>query len=468
MPSADLVLPARMSRVAVIAPTTNARQALVELARAGSVELVGNLPPAEGETVEALRRVQRQGRPGSAAPTLQAAAPDLAALERQGAAGLLAGEVDLQRHARLALEHGSFAGWVGWAPSASVEALNERLRDAGSAVVVLPTPEWTEPPTLMRPVALEQPFRPLVQTYGSVRYRDVDPTAFTAISFVAMFGMMFGDVGHGLVLALLALWLRGRRHGRLAGLRPLWAIPFAAGIAGAGFGLLYGEAFGPTGLVPRLWLDPLARPVPLLLVAVVAGGVLLVISYGFGIVNRWRESGFGAALLDQSGVAGLTLLVGGALFAGGFYRQFLAVEIAGGVLAGAGLLLLGSGLALAAGHGAAALMQVGIELVDAVVRLVSNLISFTRLAAFGLMHAALGSVVYDGAHALWGGPVGIAAAAIVFLLGNLVAFALEALITAVQALRLEYYELFSRVFQGEGRAFAPWNLPVLSTSEEER
>ncbi|MGZ6582260.1 MAG: ATPase, partial [Gaiellaceae bacterium] len=126
----------------------------------------------------------------------------------------------------------------------------------------------------------------------------------------------------------------------------------------------------------------------------------------------------------------------------------------------------GLGLMLQAGVGAAAATQAGIELVDAVIRLGSNLISFSRLAAFGLMHAALGAVVFDAARALWGGVIGGVAAAFVFVLGNLVAFSLELLVTGVQALRLEYYELFSRVFSGEGHAFAPWNLPVRSLEEE--
>ena len=326
MPSADLVLPARMSRVAVVAPRSRVREALVRLARAGCVELVGNPPAAEGEEAEALRRLTHRGGPGPAAPALLASPPDVPALERAGQSGLLAGEVELERRARLAVEHGSFSAWLGWTPTAKVEELNEQLGEIGSAVVELPQPAWVEPPTLFRPVAVEQPFRPLVQSYGTARYRDVNPTAFTAVSFVAMFGMMFGDVGHGLVLALLALWLRQRRRGRLAAVRQFWPIPFAAGLAGAGFGLLYGEAFGPTHLVPRLWLNPLDRPVLLLMVALAVGAGLLTVSYLFGIVNRWREGGFAEALVAQSGIAGLTIFAGGGIGAGGAYWHRFAIR----------------------------------------------------------------------------------------------------------------------------------------------
>jgi V/A-type H+-transporting ATPase subunit I len=465
MPSADLVLPKRMSRVAVVTPRVRVRDALVTLAAAGAVELVGNLPPPEGEEVEALRRLHRTGRAAATEPAILETQPDVRALERAGEEGLLGGEVELGRRARLAVAHGSFAAWVGWAPTDALESVNQRLAPIGSAVVELPRPAWVEPPTLLNPVKVEQPFRPLVQSYGTTRYGDIDPTAFTVVSFVVMFGMMFGDVGHGLVLAVLALWLRRRKRGRFAAFRSLWVIPFAAGLSGACFGLAYGEAFGPTGLVPTLWLSPLDEPVTLLLVAVGIGAVLLTISYLLGIVNRWRRGGLQEALLAQFGVAGLTVFLGGLLLAGGVQAELIALELSGAVVAAIGLVLLATGLVLEAGRGAAALTQASIEFVDAVIRLVSNLVSFTRLAAFGLMHAALGLVVFDAASALWGGPAGVVAAALVFVVGNTLAFALEALVTGVQALRLEYYELYSRIFSGEGHAFAPWSMPVRSPEE---
>ena len=98
---------------------------------------------------------------------------------------------------------------------------------------------------------------------------------------------------------------------------------------------------------------------------------------------------------------------------------------------------------------------------DLVLRLASNLVSFARLAAFGLTHAALGAVVWQATTALWavGGP-GSAGAVVVFLVGNAVTFALEGLVAAIQALRLEYYELFSRIFDTEGRPFRPWHVPL--------
>jgi V/A-type H+-transporting ATPase subunit I len=464
MRSADVVLPTKMSRVAVVAPRARVRDALVELARSGTVELVGNVPPPEGEEAEALRRTTRRGAEADG-PALLERAPDIGALETAGRQRLLAGEVELRRRARLAVDHGSFTAWLGWAPTAQIEQLNGTLAGVDAAVVELQTPAWVEPPTLLSPVKLQDPFRPLVRSYGTSPYRDVDPTLFTLVSFVVMFGMMFGDVGHGLLLVLVALIIRRSRSHRLAGVRQLWLIVLPAGISGAFFGLLYGEAFGPTGLVPTLWLDPLDEPIRLLVAALTVGAVLLAVSYVIGIVNRWRRGGIREALFAQFGVAGLLVFVGGLVVVAGVYESLAPVTVVGGAVAAVGLVLLALGLALDAGRGAAAVTQAVVEFVDAVIRLVSNLISFTRLAAFGLMHAAIGGIVFAGAAALWGGVAGSIAAALVFVGGNVLAFALEALVTGVQALRLEYYELYSRVFTGEGHPFSPWQMTVVQEEE---
>jgi V/A-type H+-transporting ATPase subunit I len=454
-----------MSRVGIVAPRARLREALVELAGAGVVELVGTVPPPQGEEVEALRRVERLSlRVGPARPRLAPEPPDVAELERRSDRELLAGEVELARRADAAVRHGSFAGYVGWVPETELGALSARLAPAGAALVELPKPVWADPPTLLRSVRLARPFRPLVETYGAARYEDIDPTPFAAVAFVLMFGVMFGDVGQGLVLVLLGLFLR-RTHGRLASLRSAWPLVVACGASGAFFGLLYGEFFGPTGLVPTLWLDPLEEPLRLLAAAIAFGAVLLACSYAIGTVNRWRERGPAAALVAPSGFAGFAVFLGGVLALAGFARAVDWLAVAGGALIAAGVVLLGLGFFLEAGRGAAAVAQASVEVVDAVVRVAANAVSFARLAAFGLMHGALTAIVYDGAVALWGGAFTLAAI-VLFATGNAAAFALEALVAGVQALRLEYYELFSRIFAGEGRPFSPWSIP-LATKEEE-
>ena len=266
MPSADVVLPARMSRIAVVAPRSRGRDALVELARRGTVELVGNLPPPEGEEAEALRRLSRRGQEDGEGPALLSHRPDVAALEQAGGKRLLEGEVELKRRARLAVDHGSFTAWLGWTPSGGIEDLNDGLATLDAAVVELRRPPGRAADA-PRPGGGAEPFRPLVRSYGTARTGTSTPRCSRCVSFVFMFGMMFGDVGHGLMLVLIALAAPRIERGAIRARPPAVAVLLAGGLSAVVFGLLYGEAFGPTGLVPTVWLDPLDEPIKLLVAA---------------------------------------------------------------------------------------------------------------------------------------------------------------------------------------------------------
>ena len=467
MSRSETLVPARMRRVAIVAARPRLRDALAEVADAGTVELSGALAPAAGEAVEALRRLERAAGnlDGTASrPRLRRQVQAVAELERRAARDLLAGEVALRQRAERAVAHGGFALLAGWAPQQELSALRDRLSAVGAGVIELALP-WSEtPPTLLVPARLARPFRLLVETYGAVPYGDIDPTLFASLIFFLMFGMMFGDAGDGLLLIAAALLLRRARHPRLAAARRLWPFPAAAGACAVVFGLLYGEFFGPTGILPVLWLAPLDHATTLLLVGAAIGVVLLLGAHALGVLNRVRESGPRAALLAQSGVAGLLVLVGGVLLVLGL-AYVPALAVTGAVVVAVGALLLYAGFRADSPRGALGVLQRSIELFDALVRTGSNVLSFTRLAAFGLMHAAIGLVVVEGARALAGGPAGYLAAAVLFLVGSALALALETLVVGVQALRLEYYELFSRVFVEEGRPFRPWSIPLLADEE---
>jgi V/A-type H+-transporting ATPase subunit I len=276
-----------------------------------------------------------------------------------------------------------------------------------------------------------------------------------------MFGMMFGDAGQGALLAVAGLLLRARRPARLAGLHAMWPFVVGAGLSATVFGLLYGEFFGPTGVVPVLWIAPLDEPLTLLGAALGVGAVLLAGAYAVGTVNRWREGGWPLALAAASGVAGAALFAGLGLVVLGLTADVAWLVAVGAAVACGGVALAFVGFLAASGGGGTGVTQAVVEVFDAVVRVGTNLVSFARLAAFGLTHAALGAVVWDATRNLWStGGAGVPAAVLVFVVGNAVTFALEALVAAVQALRLEYYELFSRVFAGEGHPFLPWHVPL--------
>jgi V/A-type H+/Na+-transporting ATPase subunit I len=467
----DSVIPARMKRVALVAADQSLRDVLVRVADAGAVEIgpPGGEPivpgPAAGEPTaagEAARRLRNSARPVSGA-LLSASPLDLDATEQAGRYELLAGEAQLEAYAASAVRRSGAAALAGWIPADRMAAVAASVAEAGGAVVPLPYPPGVQPPSLVTGRPLRRSLSPLVQTYGTVPYADVDPVRLAWITYVLMFGMMFGDAGEGVVLLGAAAALRARWPSRVRRFAPAWPFVAGAGAAATAFGLLYGECFGPTGLVPVLWINPLDHALTLLLVAMGIGAVLLAGAYALGTINRWREGGWPAALYAQSGIAGTTVFLGAGVMAGGWYFRHGVLLAAGGILALAGLALAAAGFLAEAGGGGAGRIQATVEVFDLVVRLGSNVVSFTRLAAFGLTHAALGLLVWEGTRALWHrGGLLAAAAVVVFAAGTALAFSLEALVAAIQALRLEYYELFSRVFVTQGRPFRPWHVPTAS------
>jgi V/A-type H+-transporting ATPase subunit I len=463
----EAALPEPMARVALVAPVESVRDLLVRVADAGVVQ-VDSVTGDEAGQGEAARRLQRVPAAEPVRPLLSPAEPDLDELEQAGRADLLAGEAQLEGYRSAAVRRGGVSALAGWTPAAAVPDLAGRLAGVGGAVVRLPVPAGAEPPTLLRRrsgAALS--FGPLVETYSTVPYRDVDPTVLAGLAYVVMFGMMFGDLGDGLLLVAAGLLVRSGWPRRWPGLRARWQLLTGAGLAASLFGLAYGEAFGPTGLVPALWLAPLDRPLPLLSAAIGLGALLLAGAYAVGTVNRVREGGWALAGYAPAGLAGATVFLGAGLAAAGWYLAAGWLAVSGGVVALGGLALSFAGLHAAAGPGAAGWLQAAVELFDTMLRLGANVVSFARLAAFGITHAAIGDIVWRGTTGLWhDGPAAMAAAVVLFAAGHAAAFGLEALVAGVQALRLEYYELFSRVFVAEGRPFRPWRVPTAPSKEE--
>jgi V/A-type H+/Na+-transporting ATPase subunit I len=468
MPWAEGLQPERMSRVAIVASHARLRDTLVELARSGVLE-VDTRPLGDRSSAEQAVPAAASDRSATATriadrvtPRVAARAPSTDEFERAERWDLVAGELELGRMTAQAIRRRGAAVLVGWTPRARVAELSERLAALGTAVQELPPPATAEAPTLLLGPRVGRSLRPLVDTYGTVPYANVDPALFAGLSYILMFGLMFGDVGHGLILAALGLSLRLTHRPALASARRVSALIVGAGLAGVGGGLLYGEMFGPTGLVAVLWLRPLEQPVRLLVAGVIVGSGLLGVSYVIGMANRWREGGAARLLFASSGVAGTSLYLGAGAAVTGIVAGSPALQVVGAATVALGLVLLFAGFLGASGGGPAGALQALVELFDVIVGTAANALSFARLAAFGLTHATIGGIVWAATTALWtsGGP-GIPAAVLVFIVGNTLAFGLEGLVAALQALRLEYYELFSRIFTGEGRVFAPWRLTVI-------
>ncbi|MCB0994192.1 MAG: hypothetical protein KDB21_03810 [Acidimicrobiales bacterium] len=437
MPWRDLVRPSEMSRVALVAPAERLRKVLVAVGEAGLVEL---------DAVES---------PGAESDVVVSFDPP-ADTDADGPIGL--GEAELRSIDEAAAHTKACSVITGWARRADLDELRAALEPVGAGVVELELPRHVLPPTSLPDQPSSRSLRPLVDTYAVVPYQDLDPTWFAGIVYLLMFGAMFGDVGHGAALALAGLGLRRSHRARLASLSRLGPFLVGAGMSAVVFGLLYGEAFGPTGLVPTLWIRPLDEPETLLATGLMAGVVLLALTFAMAAVNRWREGGARMAMFAATGVAGSALFAGVVVFAGGAVLSVGWMMWIGSAMAIVGAVLVFVGLLAGSGGGSGAVAEAIVEMFDVLIRLGSNLVSFTRLAAFGLTHAVITGVVWDGTVGLWdrGSALTAIEAVGLMVVGNVAAFALGALVGAIQALRLEYYELFSRLFASEGRPFRPW------------
>ncbi len=346
------------------------------------------------------------------------------------------------------LGRGGLAALSGWAPRRQLDQLRETLDARLHGRYWLDTREASpddvaEVPSLVRYPSWLRPFVPLVKSYGVPRYGEFDPVLPFAFTYLLLFGAMFGDIGHGAVILVLALAF-ARRLGRLA-----W-VGVAAGAVSMLFGFFYGSIFGYEDIISPLWLSPLHDPIRVLTIAVAFGVGFIVFTLLVNARNKWTAGHIAEALFDSSGLAGLAFYLGAV---GVLASLSGAADVArpAGVLAGLGIV----GVAAFKWHETRAalgerMLVTFIETLETAINLFSNTLSFMRVAAFSLNHVALALAVFTLAHGLDAAGHGIT-----LVLGNIVIIVLEGGIVAIQALRLMYYEGFSRFFSGDGREFVP-------------
>lgn len=338
----------------------------------------------------------------------------------------------------------------GWVPERRLERLSAEVRAAATGPVVLqiqpPGPTRRGVPTLLSAPRWLQPFQMLVTTFGLAGYREVDPTLPAAVTFLLMYGMMFGDIGHGLLLAASGAALSARSGA------PLAKVMTAAGLAGTVFGVLYGTVLGAP-LLPPLWLRPLDGIQDLLLASVAAGVGVLNLGFALNLVTRARARDWGGLLLDKSGVLGVlfywTLLAGGILLLLGKLAPWTCLAALGTLAA---VLWLREPLQeRLAGRRPPPIGETLVtgffELFEAVLGYASNSLSFVRLGAFAVAHEGLSAMVlrYSGGPGGW----------LVMLFGTVLIVGFEGLVVGIQALRLEYFEFFGRFYRGDGTPFVP-------------
>jgi len=366
---------------------------------------------------------------------------------------------------------------VGWTPTDDLEELIHRLKLASKEMLIETIPTHRHGDNQNVPVALQnskflRPFQMLVTTYARPKYGELDPTWLIALTFPLLFGAMFGDVGHGLLLALFGVLISSRKVKMLNSLASLGGLITICGLAATLFGFLYGSFFGFEDVLPALWLVPSKDPLPILGIAIGAGVVLLTIGFLIGIFNAYISRNWGRLFFDHNGIAGFVLywsLLG--LLASKLGRLSISptIFIVLAVVAGMAImfsevlkhLVEGQRPLIEGGLGTYA-VQAPMELFEAVISLLSNSLSYVRIGAFAIAHGVLSSVIFILA-LLVSSPHGIGYW-IVVAIGNVFIVGFEGLIVGIQTMRLEYYEFFSKFFTGGGMRFEP--LTLTSAKEE--
>lgn len=357
----------------------------------------------------------------------------------------------------------------GWMTESDAKRFQKEIEDDDNTFCIIEDNHnniMSKPPTKMRNPKLFKPFEMYVEMYGLPCYNEIDPTILIGITYSFLFGFMFGDAGQGLCLLIGGYLLYRFKKVRLAG------IISCCGVFSTIFGLLFGSIFGFEDIIDAVWLRPseamtnlpfIGKLNTVFVVAVGLGMLIILMCMVLNIVNSLRSHDTEKMYFDTNGVAGLVFYFALAativLYMSGKALPATAILV---IMFVVPLLVMFFKEPLTAivekkaekieGGVGMFITQGFFELFEVLLSYFSNTLSFVRVGAFAVSHAAMMQVVLMLAGAEAGGSPNWA----VVIGGNLFVCGMEGLIVGIQVLRLEYYELFSRFYRGSGRAFKPY------------
>ncbi|WP_313233598.1 V-type ATP synthase subunit I [Tissierella praeacuta] len=346
----------------------------------------------------------------------------------------------------------------GWVSKKDKEIIGEMLKEYKDILVIFKDETDLTPPTKLRNIWIFKPFESLVKMYGMPSYNELDPTPFLSLSYMFLFGAMFGDLGQGAILLLGGILL-SRKNKMFGGLLS------RLGASSMIFGILYGAVFGIETIIPALLIKPFENINTILVSAIFVGIALILISYIYGMINSIKRKDMEDGLFGKEGLAGflfylcLLILIGGNLLK----RPILSMEL------GAVIIILCMAVMifkqplthLIKGtrplHGediTGYYIESVFSIIETLLSMLSGTVSFIRVGAFALTHVGLFIAFETIGHMIGT----LAGNIIVLIIGNIVIIGMEGLIVFIQGLRLQYYELFSRYYKGEGKEFKPVNI----------
>jgi V/A-type H+/Na+-transporting ATPase subunit I len=356
---------------------------------------------------------------------------------------------------------------TGWMDAGEREKLTALMRTVCKNRFIVSEEKNQDAPVRLRNIRIFKPFELLVKTMGMPSGSELDPTPLTAITFVLMFGLMFGDLGQGLVLMLSGVLLR--KYGRKKMQEDLvqaGGILLACGASAAVCGFLYGSFFSSEHLLPALWFHPTEQIMRLFFVTIMMGVVFIIIGLSLNIINNLVNTDYTEAFLEKRGLAILILYTAVVVCVLQYQRTgqppaswvmgtFILLPLIIFSLRG----MLGAVLFQKAKPPSLSeyIIETIMDVVEIALGLFANTISFIRVGAFALSHAGLSIVTYTLAG--MADPASKSAGAVVIIiLGNIFIIGFEGLICGIQSMRLEYYEFLGKFFKGNGVAFSPFTL----------
>ena len=356
---------------------------------------------------------------------------------------------------------------MGYVPVSEKENFKKHIDSVPDLSVTYEAP-WADskvqPPVRLKNSRFAKPFSMFVEMYGLPNYNGYNPTTLVAVTYTLLFGIMFGDLGQGLVIALLGAFLYKKKGITLG------AIMTRIGISSAVFGTLYGSVFGFEEAldpvyeklgIPFLPLKAMEHINLIIFGAVGIGAAMIILSMLVNIITKIRRRNYVEGVFGNNGIAGLAFFVTVLLLIGGLIagKQLIPKGAAVAIIIATLLLIffrepLGHFLAHKhyepEGIGDFILLNF-FECFEFLISYTSNTISFIRVGGFVFSHAGLMSVVMllakmaEKSHMSLG----------VVILGNVFVMGLEGLLVGIQVLRLEFYETFSRCYDGDGKPFTP-------------
>ena len=411
----------------------------------------------------------------------------------------------------------------GWTPKEEVDRVIDGINDETSGFCVIdvkePKREDVRVPSLLNNPKIVKPFESIVNMYGHPLYNDIDPTLITAIMFPILFGLMFPDIGHGMFLLAIGLALMFAFKGLGKEIRGVGVIIVLCGFCSLIIGFLFGEFFGlseyahhlvhdSTGMsIPEifvfepLWFEPIPNVTVMFVVTMLVGtlhmGLGLLLSAinkvssrdMFGVlweaVKIWCLFGtlYFLLLLLSSSLVGID--IGIAVFIANVISHI--EPMAGLIFLVALPVLILFALKVVSElrhekHGKAEkgeklsgmdyLIILIDGLIDAVLenlfRFLANIVSYGRILALALCHAALMEVfillafMCAGSIAIIGPVIGV----IIFIAGNTVVIVLEAIMAGIHTIRLHFYEWFTKFYDGGGIEFSPFRFSRTYTARK--